>query len=433
MSTTCSQCHAPLPAGATFCGNCGNHLGPGSLSVPASQEAATVRASAQPADAYAAQYASQPGTPPPYQPYSSGPPASFVPPPNYVPGPPPVMAPGGVAPWAQPLPGKKKRSILGLLVALVVIVAILGGGGYLLFTKVLHKSAATTTSTGTPGAGTTPGAGSTPGSSSGQQTLPAINRQVIYSGVTVTILSALEAKSVAEFQLNNPDQNEVLKIQAKLNNQSPKDVYVSNQVAVVDAAGNSTAVSQNVAGALPTPTTAQTTATGFLYFEVPKGHKVAEWTMVLGAGTEAQETVPLTGAYDPSIWQETPKPIGKSVSYDNGSVVATVVKVTAGVWTPTGYQAPQGMRFILVDLAVANKEAVDITVGDPEFVVQFPGGQRLGQDSNYGYFINDVLGAGQSKDEGYACFVAPTAIGDFMMLFYNADGSLAGQVDLGTL
>ena len=72
-------------------------------------------------------------------------------------------------------------------------------------------------------------------------------------------------------------------------------------------------------------------------------------------------------------------------------------------------------------------------VGDPEFVVQFPGGQRLGQDSGYGYFINDVLGAGQSKDEGYACFVAPTAPGDFVMLFYNSDGSLAGQMDLGTL
>ena len=346
-----------------------------------------------------------------------------------------MMAPGGVAPapWAQPQPRQKKRSVLGLLVAVVVIIAILGGGGYFLFTKVLHKSAATTTSTGSPGTGTTSGAGSTPGSTSGLQQLNNINRQIIYSGVTVTILSALEAKSVPEFQLNNPDQNEVLKIQAKLNNQSPKDVYVSNNVSVLDAAGNSTEVSMNVAGALPTPTTAQTTATGFMYFEVPKGHQVAGWSLVLGTGAEAQETVPLTGAYDSSLWQETPHPIGKSVNYDNGGVVATVVNVAAGVWTVKGFQAPQGMRFILVDLVVANKTDVDVPVGDPEFVVQFPGGQRLGQDSGYGYFINDVLGAGQSKDEGYACFVAPTAPGDFVMLFYNSDGSVAGQVDLGTL
>jgi hypothetical protein len=347
------------------------------------------------------------------------------------------MTPGGVAPWAQ-APKRRGGRVFVILLVLLLLVAALGGGAYFL----LHKSAKTSTTgthstpgTGsTPGAGNTPGAGSTPGSSSGQQTLTTINRQAIYSGVTVTILSALEAQSVPEFQLNNPDQNEILKIQAKLNNPSPKEVYVSNHVSVVDPAGNATEVSlDNTAGALPAPTAAQATATGFLYFEVPKGHKVGEWKVTLGAGTEAQETVPLTGAYDPSLWQETPKPIGQSVGYHDNDVVATVVKVTTGVWTPTGYQAPQGMRFILVDLAVVNKTAIDVSIGDPEFVVQFPDGQRLGQDSNYGYFINDVLGGGQSKDEGYACFVAPSATGDFVMLFYNTDGSIAGQVDLGTL
>ncbi len=339
------------------------------------------------------------------------------------------MTPGGVAPWAQPPKRRGGRVFVVLLVLLLI--AALSGGAYVLLHHSPKTSAGGTQST--PGASSTPGTGSTPGSS-GQQTLTSINRQAIYSGVTVTIISALEARSVPEFPLNNPDQNEVLKIQAKLNNQSPKEVYVSNQVAVVDAAGDATAVFLDpIAGALPAPTAAQTTATGFWYFEVPKGHQIAEWEVVLGAGTEAQETVPLTGAYDPSLWQETPKPIGKSVGYHDNDVVATVVKVTTGVWTPTGYQAPQGRRCILVDLAVANKTAVDVTIGDPEFVVQFPDGQRLGQDSGYGYFINDVLGAGQSKDEGYACFVAPTATGDFIMLFYNSDGSLAGQVDLGTL
>ena len=85
----------------------------------------------------------------------------------------------------------------------------------------------------------------------------------------------------------------------------------------------------NVAGALPTPTTAQTTATGFMYFEVPKGHKVAGWSLVLGTGGRPRKQCRSQEPMTPRLAGD-PSSIGKSVNYDNGGVVATVVNVAAG-------------------------------------------------------------------------------------------------------
>ena len=148
------------------------------------------------------------------------------PPPMYAPGPPPVGAPGGgVAPWAQP---PKKRSgakvALGCLIALVLVVAVLGGGGFLLVKALTSKSGNTSTHQGS-GSNSTPGAGSTPGGSSGNtQTLDNINRQAIYAGVNITIVSAKQAASLPEHQESDPKLN-ALEVQVKASNQTPESVY----------------------------------------------------------------------------------------------------------------------------------------------------------------------------------------------------------------
>ena len=493
QSTTCSNCGQPLPAGAVFCGNCGtrqnpaNQNAPTQLTPPPAPGGETLRAGAPPVgadyapthvqpppapaapsqgsptmqDAYASQYNAAPVPPLPYSQYAgpggpggSGPggvypPASgpqgqmMGPPPVYTPGPPPVAAPGGgVQPWAQPPKKRRGRLVLGCLLALVLVVAALGGGGYLLV-KALSSRGGTTTQqgSGTPGAGSTsgstPGATSTPGSTGGGQTLNNINRTAIYAGMTVTIQSAIQTKDTPGYTNRDPDHDVILKLQVGLDNSMTTR---RNDLPFVRRVVNPRGQSFDAGIAHGTPpdvipdlVPAQTKLTGAFYFEVPKGTNIGDWKLVLGDTNETQETIPLAGNYDGSVWNETLVPIGKSVTYYGGALVGTVVKVTTGVWTPAGYQAPQGMRFILVDLMVTNNSAASAYIGDPEFTLLLPNGERHNQDTQHGYFINDDLGGHESKDEGFACFLASPTKGDFQMIFFNQDNGIAGQIDLGTL
>jgi hypothetical protein len=382
--------------------------------------------------------------------YAAGPPPppGYVPgapstPPGYAPGPPPVMGPGGLAPWAQPQKGSGRRVMLGLIVVVVLVVALLGGGVVLALNllKGHSTSSAGQQSGNTPGAGNTASPGNTPEATStattsatGAQTLSNLNLQAIYAGVTVTITSAVQAPNDPEYQINDPSQD-VLKIQAKLDNSTDSHgVDVTANTTVVGANGTPYDVATtNLADSLPIEVNAQTSSTGYWFFRVPHGAHIGDWKLVIGADNEVKETIPLNGVgYDSTMWNETPKAIGKSVTYYDGAIVGTVVKVATGVWTP-GYQAPQGMRFILVDLMVMNTLATDVYVGDPEFVLLGPDGSRYAQDSAHGYDINVDLGAHASMDVGYACFVVPPAQGDFQMIFFNKDNGVAGMIDLGTL
>jgi hypothetical protein len=434
--------------------------------VPPPPPEATIRANGMPDhDPYASQYnVSLPpppaSVPPPFSPYAgpgsgpgtSGPYGSSPqapygappPPPGYAPGPPPVVTPGGgVAPWAQPQKKSGRRFALGCVVAIVVAVLLLGTGGVLAFRALTSKSGTTSQHAGnTPGAGTTPGAGvtptptNTPGTSSGAQTLNNLNLQAIYAGVTITIMGAVQAPTVDGVHPGDPN-DDALKIQARLDNSTDThSVYVTSNTNVVGPNGNVYNIfTSSPSDSLPNPLPAQANVVGYWYFAVPHGVNIGDWNLVIGSATELQETIPLNGVnYDPSAWQWVTKTLTtkNTVTYYGGALKGTITKVTTGVWTP-GYQAPQGKRFILVDLVATNNSAVSVNVGDPEFALLLPDGSRENQNTLYGYFIDDVLGGHESKDEGYICFLAPPDKGDFQMIFFNQDNGVAGQIDLGTL
>lgn len=423
--------------------------------VPPPPPDATLQASMLPTvDQYASQYHSPPPPFSQYQGPGSGPPpsgpypppqapyAAPPPPPGYAPGPPPVMAPGGgVAPWAQPQKKSGRRFALGCVAAIVLVVLVLGGGSVLalrLLTsgKSSNPSANTNSNTGTtPGAGST--AGTTPGTGpGGAQTLSNLNLQAIYAGVKITIIDAVQAPTVPEYDPHNPDED-ALKIQARLDNsQDTHTVYVTSNTRVVGPNGTPYDTRNGSASnSLPLVVEAQANVVGYWYFAVPHGTKISDWKLVLGEAKETLVAIPLNGVgYDPSVWEWVTKPITEknTVTYYDGALVGTVSKVTTGFWTP-GFQAPKDKRFLLVNLAVTNNSAAGVYIGDPEFALLLPNGERQNQQTSYGYFINEVLGGHESKDLGYVCFVVPPEPGHFQMLFFNQDNGLAGTVDLGTI
>jgi hypothetical protein len=327
-----------------------------------------------------------------------------------------------------PTSAPRRRRTGLILVSVLVLLVLLGGGGYLLFT-VLHHPATTSQS------------GSNGGTTGGGPSLPSINRQATYAGVSFTILSADKAQSFPEFQKQNAG-DDVVKVKAQLDNQTTHQILLFNKIHLLGPDGSAPEPSlTNAASALP-PDTRQggldsgTSAAGYWYFEVNRNQSgVDVYKIVLGGADEVQETIPFSGSYDPSVWQWVTKPIGKSVTYHTqygGPVIGTVVKVTTGVWTP-GYQSPKDMRFILTDMMVANQTAVPVYVSGDSLKLQAPGGVPESPTTLYGYFLNDSLSGGENKDEGYASFLVPPAQGDFILFFYNPDGTVAGQVDLGIL
>jgi hypothetical protein len=347
--------------------------------------------------------------------------------PGFSPLPPTEVLGWNVPPTLPPVsaPPRKRR---GLLIASVLLV-LLGGGGFLAL-SLLHPG-----STAHNGASAS---GSATSTSSGGLSLPAINRQATYAGATFTVQSAVKASSFPEFKpLNAGD--DVVKVKAQINNQTPQQLLLFNKVHLLSPDGSSPEPSvTNAASAIPLGINSGASMVGYWYFEVNRDQSGAgPYKLVLGGAQEVQETIPFTGSYDSSLYQWVTRPIGKSATYhvgtEGGTVIGTVVKVTTGVWTP-GYQAPQGMRFILTDMMVANQ-----TPGPPLYIsgdalkLQAPGGVPESPTTMYGYFINDALNYGENKDEGYASFLVPPNKGDFILFFYNPDGTVAGQIDLGTL
>jgi hypothetical protein len=328
--------------------------------------------------------------------------------------------------------------VLGWVVALVLVVLLVGGGSALALHALTSNKSSRSNNTSQPG--TTPGTGSTltstPSGGQGAQTLNNLKLQAIYAGVTITVMSAVQATTVPGYQ---PGDNsmDALRIQVRLDNsKDTNDVYLTDYTTVVGANGNlydiaTTSISDSLPGSIP----AQANVVGYWYFTVAQGTNISDWKVVIGQPNESLVTIPLNGTnYDPSVWQwvTTSLTTKNTITYYGGTITGTVSKVTTGLWTP-GYQAPQGMRFILVDLKVTNNSGSATYIGDPEFSLLLPGGNRESQNSLYGYFINDDLGANASKDEGYVCFLALPARGDFQMIFFNKDNSVAGMIDLGTL
>lgn len=425
-------------------------------------------------DAYAAQYGAPP-PPPPYSQYAgpmgpggagpggSGPGSMYPlapgpqvpmmpsPAPGYAPGPPPVMAPGGgVAPWAQP-PKKQRTGLkvgLGCLIALVLVVALLGGGGYLLI-KALSGGGKTGQHPGnTPGVGSTPGTGSTPGAGStpstgpnGSQTLNNINRQAIYAGVNITVSSATQTHDVSQGYTNrDPDHDEILRIQGMIDNQTSSHGGFSFTVQVLDPTGNK--YDRGIGHGVPTDEFPEIidqpiTKTGAWYFEIPKGTKIGDWKLVIGEPSELPVTIPLTGPYDPTMYQEMSHTMGlnQPIKYSNGNITGVITKVITATWN-SGYQAPKGMRFLRLYFHVTNNTALPVNVGDgtpPQYVLIYPNGDRKQADTRYNTAINEVVQGAESKDVGFDSWVIDPTPAPYTILFLNPDGSKAGQIDLGTV
>ncbi len=464
QTISCPRCGQPVPASGTFCPNCGNPMQAANAPAQMAANAPTQRASMPPASAgdnAPTQMAPPPPPPPPGEaapassPYAGqapvqGAPAGYPsgpnqtayapppPPPGYAPGPPPVMTPGGVAPWAQPQKKSGRRFALGCVLAIVLLVLVLGGGGFLAIRALTSGKGNTVNSQHS---GSTPGATSTVGSSAPTQHLDNINRQANYGGVNIVVVSAFEAQQVADFQNFQPDQDAILKIVTNVSYDFTRHSGFFFTGRVMGPDGK--LIDRGLGHGIPKDSIPEIMGdplhlNGAFYFEVPKAVKITDWTLVIGEQTDVLVNIPLSGNYDPTLYQEIPHTMGlnQQIKYDNGNITGVITKIVTVTWNPCGCQAPKGMRFLRVYFHVTNNTAAPVFVGDgdwAQYVLIYPNGDRKRADTQYNGAINVTVAGAESKDVGFDSWVIPAESAPYTLVFLNPDLSQAGQVDLGTI
>jgi hypothetical protein len=325
----------------------------------------------------------------------------------------------------------------------VILLAACGGGAYALLHRTSKGSTTTnspgtskTASTGnTPSSGNTPGSCNTPFTNCTTKTLNNINRQAIYAGVGVTITSAEQADNEQDFSNTDPARASVLKVSTTLDNQTTRASGVPFSVVAITPSGQRYDTRSGPTDALPIIVPAQNTVMGAWYFQVPKTSKISDWKLVIGDARELPVTIPFTGSFDSTIYQQASKNINQMVKFDNGNITGTVLKIETSPWNP-GYQPPQGMRFLRVYFAGTNNTAIAVNVGDgtpPQYLLIYPDGQRKQPEVVYGGAINDILNGGESKTLGFDSWLIPLDKASYKMVFLNPDGTTAGTVDFGTI
>jgi hypothetical protein len=174
------------------------------------------------------------------------------------------------------------------------------------------------------------------------------------------------------------------------------------------------------------------------YFEVDKTVKISDWTLVIGETTEVQVSIPLSGSYDPSPYQEMPHTMGlnQPVTFDKGAITGVITKVVTVVWNPCGCQAPKEMRFLRVYFHVTNNTAAPVFVGDgnyPQYLLIFPNGDRMQADTVHNSAINATVNGQESKDVGFDSWVIPASPAAYQLVFLEPDGTVVKMIDLGTV
>jgi hypothetical protein len=348
------------------------------------------------------------------------------------------MQPGNVAAWAQPQKKSGKRFTLGCVVAVVVFVLLLGGGGFLAFRLLASgKNSATSGQH----AGSPLSATSTPGSGEITQTLSNINRQAVYAGVMVTVVSAFEAKQVPDFQNFQPDQDAILKMAVTIDFESSRHsgFYFTGRVLGPDGKLIARGLGHGLPkDALPEILGDPIKLAGAFYFEVPNAVKISDWKLVIGEDAEVLVQIPLAGNYDPTLYQEREHTMGlnQPIMFDNGNITGVITRIVTVTWNFCGCEAPKGKRFLRVYFHVTNNTSAPVFVGDgnyPQYLLIFPNGDRLQADTQYNVPINATVAGKESKDVGFDSWVIPTDPTAYTMIFLNPDGSNAGQISFGSI
>ena len=179
-------------------------------------------------------------------------------------------------------------------------------------------------------------------------TTQSINEAVPYAGVTITILNVQQAQSFGD----DPNTSTDGMVRLNLQEQNKTSGVVSWQyydIARLVLPGKTIVSPKYVKAKVGIAPGA--TQTSFIDFAVPVSIKINSLILRLGASSEEQMDIPLTGRADLSKYQPKTTQLDGQMQYLGLNWTLTSVTSSLSV---VGQQAPKGMRYFTVTLKVDN-------------------------------------------------------------------------------
>jgi len=237
-------------------------------------------------------------------------------------------------------------------VVLLLILLVLGTAGYFGY-KWLTSVANTAGNTSSTSSGGTNGNSGSNGNT--PAAIPAvtaqINAQITYSSVDITILNIQKASSFSDdTDANSPV---LVRLNVKEHNPTTDTVYLSygdNYRLILPDGTSVNPGNEHDSGGIDQAVT----RTNWIDFPVSSSVDLSKLTVRLGAASQAQMDVPLTGNADLSKYQ--PKTISPNTAFQYAGLKWTLTTVTSSL-SADGKQADSGMRYIVVTLKVDNPTA----------------------------------------------------------------------------
>jgi hypothetical protein len=427
----CRQCGTYIPVSQRFCSNCGADQGANATpsidgTMPASGFAQPPRQNISGAEQYSNPPYQQGGQPPyqqggqpPYQqggqpPYQQGYQRPYQQVPSYAQAPQNSNANGigivGAILGFMLLRRAERRAgswIAGCFVWIIIIVAILICVFVARASSSHQISSSINSITGQ----------STPVSNIKQSTVP-INSTILYSGINVTVVDAQQAPSFADDSQEDSTQGLLrldLKEQAGVLNDVSFDYTTVFQLIAPDGT-TITAVGVQHSNSPD----ASTSRNNWIDFPITKNIQVSQYTLKIGAATEAQMSIPLTGKADLS--QYAPKKATPNKQFTYGGVNFTITTTTSEL-SNEGPQADKGMMYVVVDLT-ANNNTANTFYGDLTDVRL-----KSGATSSPPADFLKSIDSGQTNVSQTLTFVMPQGSTNFSLVFLpSTDNNAPTQV-----
>ncbi len=302
------------------------------------------------------------------------------------------VASGSVKPAPKP-----RRGRAGLVIALFVV-ALVGIAGYFLAALLGVQLPGTT-------------------NSQPAVTTSSVNETVTYAGVTITVLNAQQSQRF----VNDPNSGNdgMLRLNLREQNSTDRTIdlpYVT--IARLVLAGGSTVapVYVKAKGSIA----AGVTQTSFVDFAVPTTTGARKIILRLGAASEAQMDIPLTGQANLSKYAP------HSVKLDGQMLYMglnwTLTQATSQLYID-GQQASKGKRYIIVTLSVDNTLSQEAITGSPYSYIRLQVGKTL--LSPQATTLPVSFASGETGKTGTVTFLAPQNSSAFTLIL-QPQGSNSG-------
>lgn len=350
----CPNCGSPLAPGQHFCSNCGFTLEAGSGDPTARAEGSGqsyTPGAPPPEDATVL-----PVAPPPPPEGSSQQPYSYYAPQATPPVPPMQQSAQQPVPsYAKPQKDSSRKVLgqigCGVFAIILAVLLVCGGASYFVYRAVVN--AANSVPTDTTQNGNAPGSSSQNGSSpTAIAALTAqINQTVTYASVDTTILSVQEASRFTDDTNTSSNAPVTLRINIKEHNTSSTNTaflnYNSNYLLVLPDKSTVAVSNSQVSDVI----NQVVQRNNWLDFPLTKSIPISQLTLQIGAATEAQISVPLTGKADVSAYQT--KTIAPNTTIQYEGLTWKLTQVTSSL-SHKATQAKTGMRYITLSFTLDN-------------------------------------------------------------------------------